>query len=309
MYKHLVKFLIVLMSCGLMAGCDSDSNDNPDQGSLNVGEVQQVDDIVGVASSDSRFETLVTALQAAELVDTLKSDGPFTVFAPTDEAFAKLPEGVLDALLADKAALTTVLLYHVVAGEVPAATAVTMSDAKTVEGREIDLAVVDGDLMLNDAKVIVADINASNGVIHAIDTVLLPPKDIYNLAIANGFSTLVAAIEAAGLKPTLKGDGPFTVFAPTDQAFAALPAGTLDGLLQDIPALSNILLYHVLSGAVPAETAISLNGQQVATVQGGDIHISLRGSDLFVNDSQVIQADVTASNGIIHVINQVLLPQ
>ena len=135
-------------------------------------------DIVGIASSDKNFSTLVTALTAAGLVKTLQGKGPFTVFAPTNAAFAKIPKATLTALLKNKAELTKVLTYHVVAGKVMAADAMTMNGkmAKTVEGSELKISVMGKVLEINDAKVTKADIIASNGVIHVIDTVLMPPK-------------------------------------------------------------------------------------------------------------------------------------
>jgi uncharacterized surface protein with fasciclin (FAS1) repeats len=137
--------------------------------------IQQAEqDIVDIAVADGRFTTLVTALEAADLVDTLKGEGPFTVFAPTDEAFAALPEGALDGLLADIPALTDVLLYHVVSGEVLAADVVNLSSADTVLGQPVSITVDSGNVMIDDAQVIITDIQASNGVIHVIDAVLLP---------------------------------------------------------------------------------------------------------------------------------------
>lgn len=133
-------------------------------------------DIVDVAVGAGSFNTLVTAVKAADLVATLKSEGPFTVFAPTDEAFAALPEGTLDGLLKDKAKLKEVLLYHVVPGKVMAADVVKLKSAKTAEGSSAKIAVEDGSVMVDDAKVVKTDIAASNGVIHVIDKVILPPS-------------------------------------------------------------------------------------------------------------------------------------
>ena len=137
------------------------------------------DDIVDTAVSAGSFQTLAAALEAAGLVETLKGEGPFTVFAPTDDAFAKLPEGTVDNLLKpeNKDQLTAVLTYHVVPGAVMAADVVKISEAETVNGADIDVAVNDGTVMINDAKVTAADVAASNGVIHVIDTVLLPPSN------------------------------------------------------------------------------------------------------------------------------------
>ena len=486
-------------------------------------------DIVDLAVADGRFTTLVAAVEAAGLVDTLKSEGPFTVFAPTDDAFAALPEGTVEGLLADIPALTDVLTYHVVSGAVMAADVVNLTSATTVQGSDIAISVRDGNVYLNDTvQVIITDIAASNGVIHVIDGVLLPPAEdmmeeetvsirvahfspdtpavdvfvngeaaiealefptitdwielpagsyniavapagagieaaaigpadfdlpadayitvaaigsleagtlapavlvedyseiaegsarvsvfhaiedapavdvlangsvavpelaypgtagnndgfftldvpagtydfqvvpsgatepvvidlpgtaleanmhyfvaavgtlaspsaqlavtdmamlmdedmagntIVDLAVADGrFTTLVAAVEAAGLAETLMGEGPFTVFAPTDDAFAALPEGTVEGLLADIPALTDILLYHVADGAVPAETVVTLDS--ATTLQGSPVTITVRDGGVFLNDTvQVIITDIEASNGIIHVIDGVLLPQ
>ena len=130
-------------------------------------------DIVDTAVSAGNFNTLVTAIKEAGLVETLKGDGPFTVFAPTDEAFAKIPQDKLNALLADKAALTKVLTYHVVSGKVMAADVAKISTAKTVQGSEVSIDTADG-VKVDNAKVVATDIVASNGVIHVIDTVILP---------------------------------------------------------------------------------------------------------------------------------------
>jgi uncharacterized surface protein with fasciclin (FAS1) repeats len=132
-------------------------------------------DIVDTAVAAGSFNTLATALKAAGLIETLKGAGPFTVFAPTDDAFKKLPAGTLEKLLADKAQLTKVLTYHVVAGKVMAADVVKLTSAKTVEGSSVKIAVANGGVKVNDANVVKTDVGASNGVIHVIDTVILPP--------------------------------------------------------------------------------------------------------------------------------------
>jgi uncharacterized surface protein with fasciclin (FAS1) repeats len=167
-------------------------------------------------------------------------------------------------------------------------------------------------------KVIITDIEASNGVIHVIDTVLLPASDeammekldIVDTAVADGrFATLVAAVQAAELVDTLKGEGPFTVFAPTDDAFAALPAGTLDSLLlpENKQQLTDILLYHVVSGNVMAADVVGLTS--APTVLGQDVTVTIRDGKVFLNDNvQVIITDIETSNGVIHVLDAVLLP-
>jgi transforming growth factor-beta-induced protein len=278
--------------------------------------------IVDVAVANGSFTTLVAAVEAAGLVDTLKGEGPFTVFAPTDEAFAKLPAGTLEQLLANPEQLKNILLYHVVPGKVMAADVLTM-DGKSadtaLEGKQIGISI-DGDkVILNEnANVVVTDVAASNGIIHVIDSVILPPADaamaeadIVDTAIANGsFTTLVAAVEAAGLVDTLKGEGPFTVFAPTDEAFAKLPAGTLEQLLANPEELKNILLYHVVPGKVMAADVLTMDGKSADTaLEGKQIGISIDGDKVILNENaNVVVTDVAASNGIIHVIDSVILP-
>lgn len=134
-----------------------------------------MNNIVEIAVADGRFKTLVAAVTAAGLADTLKSAGPFTVFAPTDDAFAKLPKGTVEALLKDTPKLKDILLYHVVSGKVMAADVVKMSSAKTVEGKSAAIKMEGGKVFVNDAQVIITDIQASNGVIHVLDKVILPP--------------------------------------------------------------------------------------------------------------------------------------
>ena len=187
-------------------------------------------------------------------------------------------------------------------------------------GKDVTVKVENGDVYINDAKVIITDIETSNGVIHVIDAVILPPADedammeekntIVDIAVADGrFNTLVAAVTAADLVETLSGEGPFTVFAPTDDAFAALPAGTLDSLLlpENKQALTDILLYHVVSGSVMASDVVGLSS--APTVLGKDITITVKDGNVYLNDTiQVIITDIEASNGVIHVIDAVLLP-
>jgi uncharacterized surface protein with fasciclin (FAS1) repeats len=280
-------------------------------------------DIVDTAVADGRFTTLVAAVQAAGLVDTLKGEGPFTVFAPTDDAFAKLPAGTVEDLLKPEnlETLKNILLYHVVAGKVMAADAIAL-DGKAADtalaDNPINISVKDGNVFLNEnTQVVITDIETANGVIHVIDSVLLPePKlsDIVDTAVADGrFTTLVAAVQAAGLVDTLKGEGPFTVFAPTDDAFAKLPAGTVEDLLkpENLETLKNILLYHVVAGKVMATDAIALDGQAADTaLEGQQLTITVKDGKVFLNDNvQVIITDIATSNGVIHVIDTVLLPQ
>jgi len=281
-------------------------------------EAPMAKDIVDTAIADGRFTTLVAALKAAGLVDALKAEGPFTVFAPTDDAFAALPAGTLDNLLLpeNKQQLADILLYHVVNGKVMAADVTGLSSATTLLGKDIAIMTDMGNVSINDAKVIITDIVTSNGVIHVIDSVLLPPAEeaasntIVDIAAADGrFTTLVAALQAADLVETLSGEGPFTVFAPTDEAFAALPAGTLDSLLlpENKQTLTDILLYHVVPGKVMAADAVTLTSAPSAL--GKELTITVKDGGVYLNDTvKVIITDIEASNGVIHVVDAVLLP-
>lgn len=328
--------------------------------------------IVDVAVDSDDFEILTAALTAAGLVDVLASDGPFTVFAPTDAAFAALPEGALETLLLPEniGLLQQILIYHVVPGAVTS-DQLASGGVATVEGSDVNVMVGDS-VMVDDATVVMADITADNGVIHVIDQVILPPTAMAALEMAmetammaepeapaeeteemvmeepeaempmameepeapaedmameepeaempmamedsivdiavgsDDFEILTAALMAADLVDTLAGEGPFTVFAPTDAAFAALPDGALETLLmpENISLLQQILTYHVVAGSV---TSDQLTAGDVATLEGSDVEIFL-GEGVMVNGATVVMADIIASNGVIHVIDQVILP-
>jgi uncharacterized surface protein with fasciclin (FAS1) repeats len=267
-------------------------------------------DIVDTAIGAGSFNTLVKAVQAAGLVDTLKGEGPFTVFAPTDAAFAALPAATLNGLLADKAALAQVLTYHVVAGRVPASAAMSLDWAPMVQGQSARVETRDGSVYIDGAKVIKADIETSNGIIHVIDTVILPRKDIVDTAVAAGsFNTLVTAVKAADLVDTLKGKGPFTVFAPADAAFAKLPEGTIPSLLANKSQLQAVLTYHVIPGRVLSTDLKPGTSMDVATANGANLSIKVdRQGNVTVNGAKVVSADILAGNGVIHVIDSVVLP-
>ena len=261
------------------------------------------EDIVekAVSFNPGEFNTLVEAVIQAELVDVLKSEGPFTVFAPTDAAFAKL--GV-DLSTLSKDDLTKILLYHVVPARV-FSTDLSNGFVQTAGGLFVEVDI-NGDPMINNSKVIIPDVQATNGVIHAIDEVLLPPDmDIVEKAISfnpDQFNTLVAAVVEAGLVDALKGDGPFTVFSPTDEAFAAI--GVTPENVGDVDNLADILLYHVVSGTF---FSTDLSEGEVPTLNGKNVEITLD-SGVMVNMSNVIIANVQTTNGVIHVIDKVLLP-
>lgn len=285
--------------------------------------------IVEVAVGDDRFETLVAAVVATDLVEPLSS-GEWTVFAPTDDAFAKLglnADNIASAFT--KAELTDILLYHVIPAEISSSKAkVLLGDVPMGNGEIAGLKFFDGDIYVNDdSKVIIPDIQAYNGVIHAVDTVILGPwpriadsssndtvsgstsgQTIVDIAVADGrFNTLVAAVVEAGLVDALSG-GEWTVFAPTDAAFAKL--GLNEGNIASAftkAELTDILLYHVIGQEVHSDKALTLLGD--VTMGNGELAgLKFFDGSIYVNDdSKVIIADVDASNGVIHVVDTVIL--
>jgi len=270
-------------------------------------------DIIDTAVSAGSFQTLAAALEAGGLVSALKGKGPFTVFAPTDKAFAALPEGTVQTLLLpeNRATLQAILEYHVVAGNMPAREVVERTSLDSLNGQRFDVTVDEGSVRVADANVIQTDISCSNGTIHVIDRVIMPSTlDIVATAMKAGqFKTLGAALKAAGLVEALQGSGPFTVFAPTDEAFSVLPQGTLSSLLlpENKGKLAAILQYHVVPGRIYSEAAAK--GASVNTLQGTKITTRQRDGKVFVNGARVVLADIQTSNGVIHVIDSVLLPE
>ncbi len=309
------------------------------------GAAAQDQTIVDIAAGNPDFSTLVTAVQAAGLVDVLADpNAQWTVFAPTNAAFEALPEGVLDMVLADQELLTRILTYHVVQGAVTSDQLSSMmvpsmemtALGADLAGSELDIQVGDdGSVTVNGANVVTADIIASNGVIHVVDAVLLPPDvaaalagdgdaateeaagTIVDIAAGNpDFSTLVTAVQAAGLVDVLADpNAQWTVFAPTNAAFEALPEGVLDMVLADQELLTRILTYHVVQGAV---TSDQLSSMMVPSMEMTALGADLAGSELdiqvgddgsvTVNGANVVTADIIASNGVIHVVDAVLLP-
>ena len=271
-------------------------------------------DIVSAALADGRFGTLAAALTEAKLVETLQGKGPFTVFAPTDEAFSKLPKGTVEALLKPEnlEKLQSILTYHVLSGSVDLAGALSAKKAKTVQGAEVKIGFNDGRVRVNEASILNADIKCSNGIIHVIDSVILPPEPANDIASvakrAGSFKTLLAAVEAAGLGDALSGDQPVTVFAPTDEAFAALPKGTVASLLksENREQLIAILSLHAVSGKVSAGDA--LNAKKAKALSGGTLEFGIVDGVFQVNGATIVKTDIVCDNGVIHVIDAVLLP-
>ncbi len=269
-------------------------------------------DIVDTAVAAGSFKTLAAALEAADLIGALKGAGPFTVFAPTDEAFAKLPAGTVETLLKpeNRDQLVGILTYHVVPGKVAAADVVKLSGATTLNGQRVDIAVNGGKVTVDDANVTATNIYCTNGVIHVIDSVILPASDNIPAVAeqAGAFGTLLAAAKAAGLVEALSGEGPLTVFAPTDDAFAKLPAGTIESLLkpENKDQLTAILTYHVVSGRIYSDAAVAAGTAK--TLQGEAVKIAVADGVARVNNAKLVKTDIDASNGVIHVIDSVLLP-
>ena len=282
---------------------------------LAVGNVKAQGDIVDVASANGSFKTLVAAVQAAGLVDTLKGKGPFTVFAPTDAAFAKLPKEVLADLLKpeNKSKLVEILTYHVVAANVSSTDAAKLDFASTVQGGALRIEkTMNGEttvLSVDGAKIVTADVKASNGVIHVIDTVVLPRPNIAETAKSAGmFKTLLAAADAAGLVPALTGKDALTVFAPTDEAFAKLPAGTVETLLkpENKDKLAAIIKYHVVAGRALAKDVVAK--PEHMTLYGKAVKVTTDKDGAKIGAARILKTDILAGNGVIHVIDAVLLP-
>ncbi len=306
--------LLGLAGSALLAGCWDDSSDHGPG------------TIVEVAQSDAQFSILVEAVTAAGLAGTLSGAGPFTVFAPTNAAFSALLTELgltKSQLLANTDLLTAVLQYHVLNAKVAKSDVLLGQKISPLGGGIFKIDSVSGALKLTDgrnrvATVTATDLAASNGVIHVVDRVLLPANQTVvdtAQALAAGspaeFTLLVEALGAAGLVDTLNGNGPWTVFAPTDAAFAALLTElrtTKDELFANTNLLTTVLTYHVVSGTV-LKAEVPLN-TAIPTVQGDSFKV---GSDLAITDqnsrkASLVATDVLASNGVIHVIDKVILP-
>ncbi|MBP6235888.1 MAG: fasciclin domain-containing protein [Saprospiraceae bacterium] len=271
----------------------------------------QAQTVVDVIVNSPNHNTLEAAVGAAGLVNTLNGAGPFTVFAPTDAAFAALPSGTVETLLQDpQGLLTNILLNHVAGANVLSSSLTNGQSIETLNsGKTVKVTINDDGVFIDDALVTVADIQTDNGVVHVIDAVLLPPNTVVDVIIGSAdHNTLEAAVGAAGLANTLNGAGPFTVFAPTDAAFAALPSGTVETLLQDPQGLlTNILLNHV-AGANVLSSGLT-NGQSIVTLNSGKtVKVTINNDGVFIDDAKVTVADIQTDNGVVHVIDAVLLP-
>lgn len=268
--------------------------------------------LIATAVADGRFTTFKAALDAAKLTTFFQWDNKLTVFAPTDEAFAKLPEGTLEELLKpeSKDRLVAILSHHVHPGSKNLAEALSDKAVKSIEGTPLNVTFNKGRVTVNAATLLDADIECSDGTIHVIDTVLIPePKRQTILTTAKGagtFNTLLAAAKAAGLESALQGDDELTVFAPTDEAFAALPDGTVDNLLkkENREKLVELLTSHVVSGKVSAGDA--LNASKAKALSGSELKFEIRDGLFTVNGSVIRSAGIDGGNGTIHVVSSVI---
>jgi transforming growth factor-beta-induced protein len=290
--------------------------------------------IVQTAAVAGQFKTLTALVKQAGLAGALSKPGNLTVFAPTDRAFAALKKNnpeLFQKVASDKSLLRLVLTYHVVGKRIPAAAAIVAAKKglkiKTLQGERIALSFSNGRIVLNDsARVTLPNVRASNGIIHAINAVLVPPsltqepapaptRSIVEIAAGNpDFSTLVSLVQKAGLVSAISSPGPFTVFAPTNAAFEKLakaaPA-TYAAVVADPALLTKVLTYHVVAGAIRSPQAVSAAQQngKVSTLQGEAISLSIKDGKLTLNGSStVVTADVLATNGVIHVIDTVIVP-
>jgi transforming growth factor-beta-induced protein len=294
-------------------------------------------DLVATAI-DEGFTTLVAAVEAADLVEALQADGPLTLFAPTDAAFAALPAGLLPLLLepANRGLLTDILEHHVVDGLQLSTDLLDTGSATSLEGSEITIEIIEVPAETDEAEPTTSveiggvaelqrpDVLATNGVVHVIDAVLVPDDraddladlidsipetvDILSTADEAGFSTLLQLLDDAGLVDALDGDGPFTVFAPTNAAFARLTAAQRQTLEDDPDLLQSVLLFHVLPRRL---NTFDVSTQQfVTTLEGqGARFVNVdRGSSFAFAGVTITTPDIEATNGVIHVVDQVLVP-
>ena len=269
--------------------------------------------IVEIAVGSESLTTLVAALSAAELVDDVQNATGITVLAPTDDAFAKLDQRSLKNTIENHPTgrLADVLKYHAIPERLTAAELVQRRFVTTLDGQRLEINITGSGLELNDASIVAADIEANNGIVHVIDTVLIPAKD--NIAEvaqnAGTFETLLAAVGAANLAEFVSTTDPITVFAPTDDAFAKLGAEKIAELLEpeNRDTLVEILSYHVVQGRVYGGDLFEAS--EIDAVAGGTLPPSVRNGSIFINDARVVAPNIDAANGVIHAIDSVLIPE
>jgi len=302
--QTLIFGLVALMGLFILTGCEEKEDEMKPVSDMSIAEY---------ASSDNNFSILVSALVKADLAGVLSGTGNFTVFAPTNEAFnalfSELGISGIDDL--SKETLTPILLYHVLGTEARSSMITTgyYNTLSPAQGSYLSLkADVASGVMLNrNTNVTKADVDVKNGVIHVIDRVLLPPTVVGQALINDSFSILVQAVVKANLVDALNGNGPFTVFAPTNEAFEALFSTLGISGIADLTAeqLTPILTYHVVSGNVLSS---QLSEGSVPTLNGESLSVSLSPAPGINGTARIVATDVQASNGVIHVIDSVLLP-
>jgi len=319
----LVLFAIAISQCGsagrgdLQAASDSSAASTTPTSTTVAAAIPEpeVVTIGDVAADDGRFSTLLAALEAGGLREALSGEGPLTLFAPTDDAFAALPDGVIDALLENPTSLSALLGAHLVPREVTSAELAGSDVLEMASGDLLDISAAGGSVQVGGAVVVEPDIEADNGILYVIDTVIVPEgfvlpglvADLTTIAAEAGdFTTLLAALDTAGLVSILEGDGPFTVFGPDDDAFDALPAGTVETLLDRPDDLAEVLLYHVVGGEVRSDDL--LPGTELTTIQGETLSVAGAAGAIDVGRARILEPDVEAANGILHVIDAILLP-
>jgi transforming growth factor-beta-induced protein len=295
--------IAVMLGIFSTTSCKKESDDMTPSTDMTIAEY---------ASTNANFSTLVQALTKANLVNTLNGEGNFTVFAPTNAAFNELFSQLGVTGIADLSAetLTPILLYHVL-GEEKKSTMLSegyYSTLSPAEGSYASMRITtSGGVKINkETTVVTADVDVKNGVIHAIDKVLLPPTVVGQALSNDSFSILVQAVVKANLVSTLNGSGPFTIFAPTNAAFEALFSKLGITGIMDLTSeqLTPILLYHVVSGNIRSN---QLTAGSVTTLNGS-FNVTLSPSPAINGTSNIIATDVQATNGVIHVIDEVLLP-
>ena len=331
--KKIAAYLSVAALSFTVIGCSDSASPtapSPAAGATSGTGNATLPSIAGVATGNANFSTLVAALSKAGLVSTFSGAGSFTVFAPTNAAFdaaaaallgsGKTGRDLVDAL--DVPTLTAVLKYHVVGDARNAQAVLSTSQLVMLDGNAAAIAQKSGRAYINDAQIVTTDIQASNGIVHVIDAVILPPsvagaqrssQTIAAIAAGNpNFSTLVAALARAGLVDTFNGQQVFTVFAPTNAAFdeAAKQLHYSSGLelvqKLDIRTLTAVLTYHVIAGEQRAAAVVAAD--QLHMLSGVAADVSLRNGKAYIDDAEILSTDILASNGVIHVLGGVMLP-
>jgi len=271
--------------------------------------------VVDIVVNSPDHNTLETAVIAAELADDLSGEGPFTVFAPTDAAFATIDQATLNTLLADPTGdLATILLHHVVSGYAGTSNVSDGTGIGSLISQNLVFGINGSTVTINGVNISVLDIRADNGVVHVIDAVLLPtfpetrPSTIMDVVSSSPVhTTLNTLINAAQLDDELSSGGTFTLFAPTDDAFAALPSDITDALLADpTGALADVLLYHATVGVASTDNIV--DGLAIGSLSGRNLTFSATGSGVSVNGINISVFDIKTDNGVVHVIDAVLVP-